>query len=235
MKFAEILQHRIMTRDSRMGINLAQQLSFVPRAQWRMFEEPELSVFSGVYRRWLAFVADFVVIRGWSTNRLTGRKESRCFPEDNQRSSGVAAWPSHLGMTRDLKNTNYVNTHASRLLGTARLVWVILRAPNSCRTEVLNRYDVNYIHWTWLELHLSLSTIDSKSIFFHTIILLDLCRIDSEILSDEISFLQRLPEQSKTNNNMHYVQLKSIPPVLTSLPRFLLDKQECRISFIYRI
>jgi len=33
MKFAEILQHRIMTRDSRMGINLAEQLSFVPRAQ----------------------------------------------------------------------------------------------------------------------------------------------------------------------------------------------------------
>lgn len=165
-----------------------------------MFEEPELSVFSGVYRRWLAFVADFVVIRSWSTNRLTGRKESRCFPEDNQRSSGVAAWPSHLGMTRDLKNTNYVNTHANRLLGTARLVWVILRAPNSCQTEVLNRDNVNYIHWTWLELRLSLflslSAIDSKSIFIHTI---NLCRIDSEILSDEISFLQRLPEQSKKN------------------------------------
>lgn len=33
MKFAEILQHRIMIQDSRTGINLAEQLSFVPRAQ----------------------------------------------------------------------------------------------------------------------------------------------------------------------------------------------------------
>lgn len=33
MKFAEILQHWIMTQDSRMGINLPEQLSFVLRAQ----------------------------------------------------------------------------------------------------------------------------------------------------------------------------------------------------------
>lgn len=127
-------------------------------------------------------------------------------------------------MTRDLKNTNYVNTHASRLLGTDRLVWVILRAPNSCRSEVLNP-QVNAAN---CELYICTSiavTITSLSLSLTNPKLFDLIHNSTKGLNHLNCGKKKNIHFMRSKNSSRFCRQSSF--------RFLLDKQKCCIMHLY--